>query len=71
LGATREGRTALEAEINHLKQEVEGAEGKKAEREAEGDGRTEMAAEIPPSRFWMTASMRSWWSPILGRRCAT
>ena len=69
--AAQEDRTALEAETNRLKQEVEGAEGEKAEKEAEGDGRSEIATEVSPSRFWMTASMRSGWSPILGRRCAT
>ena len=35
----------LEAEINCMKQEVEAAEGKKAEREAEGDGRTDDEAD--------------------------
>jgi hypothetical protein len=38
----REGGTALEGEINRLKQEVEGAAG---EREAEGDGRTDVETE--------------------------
>jgi hypothetical protein len=45
LVAIRQARTALEAEIKRLTREVEGAEGKKAERDAEGDRRTDGEAE--------------------------